>query len=220
MQFINLRWDFVNKTARKPEGKWAIKHYNCPYAHYRSFELVLQDLNLQEKDVYCEIGCGGGILLNMAMSRVKEGKAIDHSKDMVELAMQNNHRYIEEGKLEIIQGNVEQLPWSSSYVTACASANMFFFVEQPKSMLREVFRILAPGGRFSMVTINNGFWAKITFGWLYALKLYSNSEMALMLTDVGFSNVKVRTVKGLIQVCYGEKTFNKEVQIKEVSTAK
>ncbi len=197
-----------------------MKNYNRPHGHYWSFKTILQDLRLHEDDIYCEVGCGGGILLNMAMSKVKKGKAIDHSKDMVELTMQNNRRDIEEGKLEVIQGNAEQLPWSAGSVTACASANMFFFLKQPKPMLREVFRILAPGGRFSMVTMKNGFWAKITFGWLYALKLYTDKEMASMLIEVGFSNVKVETKAGIMQACYGEKKSDKEVQNQEVSAAK
>lgn len=211
MKFKQLWRTFVDKTARKPEGKWAIKTYSHPSAHYRGFKIILEQLNLHEDDVYCEIGCGGGVLLNMAMAKVKKGKAIDHSREMVLLAENNNLFSIEEGRLEIVQGNAENLPWPTDSVTACASANMFFFVEQPKSMLREVFRILAPGGRFSMVTMNNGFLGKLTFGWLYALKLYSDREMTTMLTGTGFSNVKVKTKLGMMQVCYGEKTSDKEV---------
>ena len=196
---------FIDRTARKPEGKWAIRNYSNPRAHYRSFRSIMKSLDLNDNDIYCEIGCGGGALLNMAMSIVKAGAAIDHSDAMVELSRKNNRRYVEQGKVEIVQGNAEQLPWQSCTFTACASANMFFFVENPGAMLSEVFRVLKPGGRFSMATIGKGFISKITFGWLYSLRTYSDTEMSSMLRSAGFSNIEVKSGTAMMQICYGEK---------------
>lgn len=198
---------FIDRTARKPEGKWAIKAYSNPRAHYRSFRSIMESLHLNDNDIYCEIGCGGGALLNMVMSKVKAGAAIDHSDAMVALSIKNNRQYVEQGKVEIVQGNAEQLPWESGTFTACASANMFFFIENPGAMLSEAFRVLKPGGRFSMATIGKGLIEKITFGWLYSLRTYSNIEMASMLRSVGFSNIEVKSTMGLMQVCYGEKSI-------------
>lgn len=196
---------FIDKTARKPGGRWARKCYSNPRAHQRSFRIIMEALCLDDNDIYCEIGCGGGALLNMAMAKAQRGAAIDHSNDMVEAAMENNRRSVDEGRLEILQGNAEQLPWESGSFTACASANMFFFVENPGAMLAEVFRVLKPGGRFSMVTMGNGLLGKITFGWLYSLRTYSDSEMASMLRSAGFSEIRVKSTMGLMQVCYGKK---------------
>ncbi len=65
-----------------------MKHYAHPKAHYRSFQIIMDALALKEDDEYCEIGCGGGVLLNMAMSIVDRGAAIDHSWEMVTLSSQ------------------------------------------------------------------------------------------------------------------------------------
>jgi ubiquinone/menaquinone biosynthesis C-methylase UbiE len=196
---------FIDKTARRPEGTWAIKKYSNPTGHYASFKIITEALCLNGEDTYCEIGCGGGALLKMAMPKVKTGVAIDHSSAMVELSIKNNRSYVEDGMLEIVQGKAEQLPWEGESFTACASANVFFFVEDPHAMLAEVFRVLKPGGRFSMVTMGNGLLGKIIFGWLYALKTYSNIEMTSMLRSAGFSGIQVKSTRGLLQVCYGEK---------------
>ena len=196
---------FIDRTARKPEGKWAIKSYSNPRGHYRSFRLIMESLQLNDNDVYCEIGCGGGALLNMAMKKVKSGSAIDHSDAMVAVSMKNNRPYVEQGRVEIVQGNAERLPWESGTFTACASANMFFFVENPGAMLSEAFRVLKPGGRFCMATMGKSIIGKITFGWLFSMRTYSNMEMTSMLGSAGFSNIKVTTTLALTQVCYGEK---------------
>lgn len=205
ISLMNIWKQFIDKTARKPEGKWATKNYGDPKFHYRSFRIILNALALRSDDRFCEIGCGGGILLNLAMSRVKEGAALDHSDAMVSLAMEKNREYVEQGRLEVQMGNAEKLPWDANHFTACASANMFFFVERPEVMLSEVFRVLKPGGRFSMTTIGNGFLGTIIFGWLYQLKTYSDARMVDMLTSAGFSNVQVKSSLGMMQVCYGEK---------------
>ena len=69
----------------------------------------------------------------------------------------------------MVQGNAESLPWDTGTFTACACANMFFFVENPDTVFSEVYRVLAPKGRFSMVTVGKGLLSWVTFGWLYRL---------------------------------------------------
>jgi len=199
-------WErFIDRTARRPEGKWAIKKYANPKGHYLSFKIIIDALCLNREDIYCEIGCGGGTLLGMVMPRVKRGSAIDHSIDMVELSIKNNRPYVEEGTLEIVQGNAQHLPWKNEQFTTCGSANMFFFVDDPEAMLAEIFRVLKPGGRFSMVTMGNGLLGKIIFGWLYKLKTYPTIEMISMFQSAGFSNIQVKPAWSVMQVCYGEK---------------
>lgn len=211
MNDFKLLKSFRDRTARKPGGKQARKSYSNPRAHYRSFRIIMEELHLREDDTYCEIGCGGGVLLNMAMAKVKTGAAIDHSEEMVELSKENNHEYLEDGRLEVLKADAEKLPWGSGVFTACGCANMFFFINNPQAMLSEVFRILKPGGRFSMVTMGNCIIVNMTFGWLYSLKTYSDREMISMLKSAGFSQIRVRsTFMGIIQVCYGVQNLAKK----------
>ena len=197
---------FIDRTAKRPWGAWAMKQYNDPKGHYRSFKIIMDALALGRDDAYCEIGCGGGVLLNMAMKSAGQGAALDHSPDMVRLSIENNRDTVGQGRLEIVQGNAEALPWDSGRFTACGCANMFFFVEHPEAALAEIFRVLAPGGRFSMVTAGKTLPTRATMGWLYNLNTYSDSVMSDMMERAGFKNLRVRTKNlGLTQVCYGQK---------------
>jgi SAM-dependent methyltransferase len=202
----SIRQSFIDRTARRPEGKWALKNYTHPKGHHKSFDIILDSLCLTDQDIYCEIGCGGGVLLNRALAKVKRAAAVDHSEAMVALSKENNRRYVDEGRVDIVSGNAEDLPWQTESFTACASANMFFFVENPEAMLSEAFRILKPGGRFCMVTLPKGILGRLIFGWLFALKLYSDDQKVSMLAAAGFSNIDVtRRRMGTMQVCRGEK---------------
>lgn len=203
MSILKKRKDFIDRTARKPYGKSAIKAYNKPKGHYKSFRIIMEKLNLTSQDEYFEIGCGGGVLLEMALKKVRDGAAIDHSLDMVQLSIKNNKLAIEENRADIVQGDAVKLPWADNIFTAGASANMFFFIEQPQEALCEVFRVLKPGGRFAMATMGKGLLGKISFGWLYSLRTYSNRDMQLMLHTAGFTKIEVKT--RIAQICYAVK---------------
>ncbi len=203
MGLTKKRKDFIDRTARKPHGKNAIKNYNEPKAHYKGFQIILEKLNLSSQDKYFEIGCGGGVLLKMVLEKVNFCAAIDHSCDMVQLSIKNNRQAVENGRAEVVCGDAVKLPWEDNTFTAGASANMFFFIEQPQVVLFEIFRVLKPGGRFVMVTMGKGLLGKITFGWLYSLRTYSNKEMKSMLMAAGFCNIDIKT--RFSQICCCEK---------------
>jgi ubiquinone/menaquinone biosynthesis C-methylase UbiE len=202
---MSLGSNFIDRTARRPYGKTAVKSYNNPKAHYPSFRIILDKLKLTSEDRYLEIGCGGGVLLRQALETAASAGAIDHSEDMVKLTSDNNRQALEGGRLEVVLGDVAQLPWVDCSFTAGASANMFFFVEQPQVALREACRVLKPGGRFAMTTIADGLLGKLTFGWLFSLRTYSNQVMTDMLNDAGFSYVEVQSRFGFSQICYAVK---------------
>ena len=77
---------FVDMAARRPSGWFGKKMYSNPQGHYKAFRLTLEKLALKPDDIFLEVGCGGGVLLNMALESVTQAKAIDHSPDMVQIA--------------------------------------------------------------------------------------------------------------------------------------
>ncbi len=204
MNFFD-RQRFIDRTARKPSGKAGRRAYRNPRSHYASFRIILELLELTAEDQYIEIGCGGGVLLHSALETAAFGAGIDHSPDMVEVSRENNAEAIAAGRAEIVQGDVVALPWEDERFSAAASANMFFFVEQPQQALAEIYRVLRPGGRFAMVTSAKNLAMTLTFGWLYRLRSYSNAEMTEMLHSAGFCDIKVETRRLISQVCFARK---------------
>jgi len=197
---------FVDRTARKPSGRFGKRMYSNPRGHYKSFRWTLDKLQLKPDDILLEIGCGGGVLLNMALETVKHAKAIDHSSDMVRLAREKNHKAISEGRVEIVQGNAESLPWDDNSFT-CATANqMFFFIDKPLIVLKDFYRVLKPGGRLVITSTEDSILPKLLFvPWYHSMHLYKNQEMEYMLKQVGFQTVEVKNLERFIQLSYAEK---------------
>jgi len=203
-----IKWlnKFVDKTARKPSGWFGKRMYSNPRGHYKSFRLTLDKLQLKPDDIFLEIGCGGGVLLNMALETVKHAKAIDHSSDMVQIGREKNQEAISEGRVEIVQGNTESLSWDDNSFT-CATANqMFFFIDKPMIVLTEFYRVLKPGGRLVITSTEDSILPKLLFVlWSHSMHLYKNSDMESMLKQAGFQTVEVKNLERFIQLSYAEK---------------
>jgi len=187
-------------------GRWLYGH---PWGHYPAFRLVLDRLRLTQDDIYLEVAQGGGVLLSWALQAAGSAKAIDHSPDMVRLATDRNRRAVGAGRLEIVQGDAGKLPWKSGTFTAAACVEAFFFFPQPDEVLREVHRVLKPGGRLVLATMaNNGvsWFERILLSvFVREMRIYTHEELAAMLERAGFEDVEVSEPKRLHQIGYGRK---------------
>lgn len=199
---------FIDMIARRPSGWLGKKMYSNPKGHYKAFRLTLEKLALKPDDIFLEIGCGGGVLLNMALESVAQAKAIDHSPDMVRLARERNKESLSDGKVEIVQGNAESLPWGDNSFT-CATANqMFFFIDKPTIVLNEFYRVLKLGGRLVITSMgaSGSILPRLLFlPWARSLRLYKSQEMESMLKEAGFQTADVANMEGFIQLSYAEK---------------
>jgi SAM-dependent methyltransferase len=186
---------FFDVTGRKPSGWLGKLLYRKPIGHYGFFRVAIERLQLQPEDTFLEIGCGGGVLLEMVLQTVQRACGIDHSPDMVELARQKNGKALSEGRVEIIQGDVEALPWAENYFTCAAGVEVLYFIENLRRASEELCRVLKPGGRLVLVT---GAQPKSTLSklasspWLRYLRFWPNDELASMLRQAGFQTVQVK----------------------------
>jgi SAM-dependent methyltransferase len=180
---------FVDITARCPSGGAGAEHYRDPKEHAESFDAGLAALRLREDDRYLELCFGGGQVLQRALETVASAAGIDHSPDMLTLASELNAAALAVGRLELVEGDVHELPWSDSEFTCAACLNALFFIERPADFLAEVRRVLAPGGRFVLITAihnapGNGPWAP-------ALRTYEAETLRSLLLGAGFDKASV-----------------------------
>lgn len=138
----------TDRYARKPSGAISRSMYAHPIYHIPNFKVILKYLQPKEDDYLLEVGCGGGYLLREILKTGCRAAAIDHSPDMVAVARGQNSEKIEQGRLEIREGEAEALPFSEGQFSCAVSTGVFNFTRNPKAFLSEIYRVLQHGGRF------------------------------------------------------------------------
>jgi SAM-dependent methyltransferase len=142
----------TDRAARRPSGAAQRAEYRDPSHHRPSFGAILERLELGPDDVLLEIGAGGGAFLAQALESGCRAKAVDHSPEMVRVATELNAAAIEEGRLELMQGSAEQLPFEDDSCTCAAMMQVFFFLD-PEPVLAECRRVVRDGGALAVFTV-------------------------------------------------------------------
>src|SRR5690606_11128774 len=98
-----------------------------------------------------DIGFGGGTSFKALLRACLDGKVagIDRADTMVTRARRIWARDIEAGRLQVEQGTVCALPWDDGTFDRVLTVNTIYFWEDQEAALREVVRVLAPGGLFA-----------------------------------------------------------------------
>lgn len=110
---------------------------------------VLSLLSIKPNDQLLEIGFGPGLDIQRVSEQAIGGfvAGIDYSSLMVIQAKKRNAAGIREGKIELKQASIAQrLSYSDETFTKIYSINSFQFWPDPVEGLKEVRRVLKPGG--------------------------------------------------------------------------
>lgn len=111
------------------------------FFHWRGDENVL------------DIGCGGGANLRNMSKKIHTGHltGVDYSKTSVAASKKTNAEAIAAGKMDIIEGSVETLPFADERFDKITTVESFYFWPDPPENLKEVARVLKTGGTFLLI---------------------------------------------------------------------
>jgi SAM-dependent methyltransferase len=130
----------TDRVARRPTGSRARAVYGAEDAHSFARRAILEALALGADDHLLEVGCGGGLLLRDALATGASTTGIDHSEEMVALARERAPN------APVVLAEAGRLPFDDATFTALAMSIVFFFFDDPVSVLQECRRVLRPDG--------------------------------------------------------------------------
>ena len=195
-------------NPRKPQGEAGaqmLAHMNESHAAVTAWGLAF--LDLKPADRVLDIGCGGGAALARIAETVTQGHltGVDYSPVSVESAGRRNAALIAQGRMEIVQGNVSALPFSDGAFDKICTVESFYFWADPANDLREVRRVLADGGRFTLIADIYG-GAALSQHDLENIEKYglynpTPDIFRQLLETAGFDAVQVHLKEGTTWIC-------------------
>lgn len=123
-----------------------------PFAAARLYAVAADELDLRADDDLLDVGCGAGMLLRDHAAGVRYVAGVDTSEIQVGLARHRLAERIAAGTAQIVLGDAGALPWQEGRFSAVVSVNCLKFVVDPDQALREMHRVLRPGGRVVHLT--------------------------------------------------------------------
>ena len=189
-----LRKFFSN--CGKPQGtmgRVVVAMMNKGHAGIASWGL--SHLELRGDEAVLDCGCGGGANVAVFLRMVDEGQVtgLDYSPVSVAKAREVNRAAIEAGRCEIVQGNVQELPFDNGQFDVVTAFETVYFWPEIARCFTEMHRVLKSGGVFMITNETTGKtgahekWQKLVDG----MSVYTGEELEALLIGAGFARVEI-----------------------------
>lgn len=181
-------------NMRKPEGKLGNIQLKSMNKEHTPVSLWgLKHLNISPDDIVLDIGCGGGMNINRMAQTAKKVYGIDYSIESVNLSKEVNEDLIREGRVEVHEGDVMDLPFDDdTFDIVTAFETVYFWPDIIKSF-GEVKRVLKPGGMFLIGCESNGTnnLAMKFFDKVIDMTFYEDKDLREFLGNNDFKDITV-----------------------------
>jgi ubiquinone/menaquinone biosynthesis C-methylase UbiE len=192
-------------------ARWYEKNTRKDLDEFRRVAALLK-ARLPEGGDVLEVAPGPGFLaIELARDPKSRVTGLDISKTFVQIAEKNAAE--ENVHVEFRQGNASQMPFADASFDLLVCRAAFKNFSEPKNALREMHRVLRPGGRGLIIdlrrdvpmteikryvdglhlsTVNQLFTA-MTFRFMLLKRAYTKPELESMLAGVGFTRSEVQS---------------------------
>jgi len=121
--------------------------------HSRLTDWGLAHVSIEPRATVLDVGCGGGRTLYKLAALAPAGNAygVDYSDASVASSRKTNRRGIQAGRVEIRRASVSELPFAPDTFDLVTAVETHFYWPDLPADLREVLRVLKPGGALVVV---------------------------------------------------------------------
>jgi ubiquinone/menaquinone biosynthesis C-methylase UbiE len=118
---------------------------------------AIDALSIGQGDHVLDIGCGHGRSLTELAARAPRGHivGVDPSELMIEIAAKRNQQLIGSGRVDVVLSTVESLPFPDDAFDKVLCVHVLYFWKDIETSLREIARVLKPGGRLGLLFRTN-----------------------------------------------------------------
>ncbi len=155
-------------------------------------QLAVEALRLTSIDVALDVGCGPGQAVALMAKRAHTVHGLDQSRTMLEQARQTNLGSILQGRVILKQGDFETLPYAEGSIDKILASNVMYFWADIPAMLRELRRVLRPGGRLAIYVTDARSMRRWKFAGEDTHRLFDADELNAVLGQGPFESGDIR----------------------------
>lgn len=166
-----------------------------PFVQQRLEEIVAEFAPYRKTNRLLDLGCGAGGLLQAARHHGWNAQGLDVSSHAAD--------HVRELGFEVFEGELHEAAYPAGHFDVVTAAELLEHIFEPQALLREVARILRPGGLFWTTTPHaRGISARMLgLKWRCIwppehLQLFSIRGLKALLRESGFRDIHVDTTGG------------------------
>ena len=153
-----------------------------------------------------DCAAGTGELTFAAAKKAESVLCTDLSRNMLRTA-QRKARAFGADNVEFAERNIFDLQDPDNTYDVVIAGNVLHLLSNPQGAVRELYRVLKPGGKLLLPTFTTRGRGKILIGIYKKLGFdpeaeYSPSEYKKMLEECGLGRVRTKLLNGLMPCCY------------------
>lgn len=199
---------YLARQVRKP-SRWIGRPFAWMMnrSHSNLTDWGLQHVQIDKNFTLLDIGCGGGRTIQKLAIIATEGKVygVDYASGSVAASRKKNETPIRDGRVEIKQGSVSQLPFADiMFEVATAIETQYYWPDLPNDM-REILRVLKAGGTLLVIaeTYKGGKGSRVTGP---IMRLLGSSSLSAenqreLFTKAGYTDVQIFEEKKKGWIC-------------------
>jgi ubiquinone/menaquinone biosynthesis C-methylase UbiE len=180
-------------------GKISTLIMNC--LNRKLYKVVLENLNIQTTDKILDIGFGNGYLVHRLSKRnPRKMFGIDISPDMLKVATKKSRKKVEQGKVELLLADVQNLPFESASIDKIYTINTTYFWQDIHKGLAEIKRVLKPDGVFLNVIYLKEWLDKLPMT-QYGFSKYTAEQIEKITIENGLKIERIFEIQSRKSIC-------------------
>ena len=179
----------VKNPENTRRGRWQLRAMNNRYSMLGVWGL--SHVNFARKRLVLDVGCGGGKNLERILKQSKQINAVgvDISPASVQVTKKKNSRAVKYGRLQVVQGQAESLPFASNLFDLVTAFETVYFWDVEKG-LAEVYRTLKKGGQLLIVNESQSSKGIEEYEDEVGFTVYTKDELCKIVKKAGFKNIR------------------------------
>ena len=160
----------------------------------QAVEWTVALLDIAAEDHVLEVGFGPGVGIEGAARWATAGRVagIDSSATMVEVARKRNAIAVKARRVDLQSGDASFLPYANRAFNKVFCIHCVYFWANPVRALRELQRVLVPGGIAAITILPRDRWLeRKTVPPADLFTLYNADEVAALLAQAGFDEIRI-----------------------------